>query len=268
MPGARTQGGETDAHGAHEAAAPFDDSQLDGSQLDPDRLDPDRLDPDRLDAGRLDARVEALLLTVDKPLSAAKLASAVGPRDGSAAPGAGEIEAAVARLNGVYERTGRAFRVEPVAGGYRVMARPEHASVLAAFHRGQADGKLSRPAIETLAIVAYRQPITRGSLEAIRGVACGEVLRGLLERRLVTVTGRAEEPGRPMLYGTTKTFLDAFGLASIKDLPPEESFAAGVGSQPMGQPTDQPTDQQTGQPEGQQASQPEGRPEGRPNDDR
>ena len=254
MPGARTQGGETDAHGAHEADAPSpDESQLDGSHLDQDRLDPDRLDADRLDA-----RVEALLLTVDKPLSAAKLASAVGPRDGSAALGAGEIEAVIARLNEVYERTGRAFRVEPVAGGYRVMARPEHASVLAAFHRGQADGKLSRPAIETLAIVAYRQPITRGSLEAIRGVACGEVLRGLLERRLVTVTGRAEEPGRPMLYGTTKTFLDAFGLASIKDLPPEESFAAGGGD--GGQPEVQQVSQE--------ADQPEGQPEGQPNDDR
>jgi len=178
------------------------------------------------DAAAFDARVEALLLTVDKPLSVSKLADAVAPREGSGKPGAGEIEAAIARLNEIYDRTARAFRVEPVAGGYRVMARAEHASLLASFHRGQAESKLSRPAIETLAIIAYRQPITRGALEAIRGVACGEVLKGLLERRLVTVTGRAEEPGRPMLYGTTRGFLDAFGLSSIKDLPPEETFTA------------------------------------------
>lgn len=191
----------------------------------------------------LEARLEALLLTVDKPLTAGKLAEAVAQRGNAAGNGVGEpgeagggtpsaaqIGAAIERLNDVYDETGRAFRIEPVAGGYRVMARPEHASLLAAFHRGQSEGKLSRPAIETLAIIAYRQPITRGTLESIRGVSCGEVLKGLLERRLVTVTGRAEEPGRPMLYGTTKAFLDAFGLSSIKDLPPEESFAAGAAS--------------------------------------
>ena len=85
--------------------------------------------------------------------------------------------------------------------------------------------RLSKPALETLAIIAYRQPVTRAELEAIRGVACGEVVRTLMERRLVKITGRAEELGRPMLYGTTRQFLDTFGLASVKDLPKPEDFA-------------------------------------------
>jgi segregation and condensation protein B len=99
------------------------------------------------------------------------------------------------------------------------MTLPEHAETLAEFHRSRLPGKLSRAAVETLAIIAYKQPITRAQLEAIRGVSCGEVLKSLMERRIVTIKGRAEELGRPMLYGTTKQFLDQFGLASINDLP-------------------------------------------------
>jgi segregation and condensation protein B len=100
-----------------------------------------------------------------------------------------------------------------------MMTTPEHAPTLAAFHRTRSNSKLSRPALETLAIIAYRQPITRADLESIRGVACGEVLKSLMDRDLVRITGRAEELGRPMLYGTTKRFLDTFGLASTRDLP-------------------------------------------------
>ena len=170
------------------------------------------------DAGdQLDTAVEALLFSCDRPTPAKRLAEAIfqagfGPEDT-------DIAASVDRLNAEYERTKRAFRIEEVAGGFRVMTRPDHAPVLAAFHKARAGSKLSRPALETLAIIAYKQPITRARLEAIRGVACGEVLRSLLERRLISVVGRAEELGRPMLYGTTRGFLDAFGLAGLKDLP-------------------------------------------------
>ena len=93
------------------------------------------------------------------------------------------------------------------------------------MHRSRASTRLSKPALETLAIIAYRQPITRAELEAIRGVACGEVVRSLMERKMVKITGRAEELGRPMLYGTTRQFLDTFGLSSVKDLPKPEEFA-------------------------------------------
>jgi segregation and condensation protein B len=96
---------------------------------------------------------------------------------------------------------------------------PAFAPVVARLRGEKQQTRLTQPAIETLAIVAYRQPIQRSEIEAIRGVACGEVLRGLLERRLVRIVGRAEELGRPMLYGTTSEFLKVFGLSSLSDLP-------------------------------------------------
>lgn len=188
----------------------------------------------------ISASVEAVLLSVDRPIPSERLAQAIlrpqslastlasadqdeaqEDHDEVAATSdeVAKIDAAVVDLNRVYESTGRAFRIESVAGGYRLMTLPQHAPVLAAFKRLKATGKLSRAAVETLAIIAYRQPVTRAELEAIRGVACGEVLKNLLDRRLVTIKGRAEELGRPLLYGTTKQFLDHFGLASIKDLP-------------------------------------------------
>ncbi|MDX2147534.1 MAG: SMC-Scp complex subunit ScpB [Planctomycetota bacterium] len=126
---------------------------------------------------------------------------------------------AVTLLNTEYERTGRSFRIESVAGGYRMMTLAEYADAIGAFNASRSPGKLTRAAIETLAIVAYKQPITKAYLETIRGVSCGEVIKTLMERRLITIKGRAEELGRPILYGTTKHFLDVFGLASLKDLP-------------------------------------------------
>ena len=172
-------------------------------------------------ADRLPAAVEAALLASDRPLSLARIAETLGlggeTRKGS--PGAAAVRGAIDALNAEYTRSGRSFRVEQVAGGWRVMTLPEYAPVVAAVQASRASGRLSRAAVETLAVIAYRQPITRAEIEAIRGVACGEVLRTLLERRLVVIAGRAEELGRPMLYGTSRQFLETFGLASIKDLP-------------------------------------------------
>ncbi len=169
------------------------------------------------------SRVEAIVLSNSKPVAAAKIADVVNALSETPIE-TDDVLRAVDALNTQYDSTGRAFRIETVAGGFRVMTRPEHADVLAAFHRRQASSRLSRPAVETLAIIAYKQPITRAKLEAIRGVGCGEVLRSLLERKLIAVTGRAEELGRPMLYGTTKHFLDSFGIRSVKDLPSVESM--------------------------------------------
>jgi segregation and condensation protein B len=176
--------------------------------------------------------IEALIMSVDRPLPGARIAAALGlvrhnvESDGDevAEPVIGTaiedfIAECVKSLNEEYEKTGRSFRVEAVSGGFRVMTLPKFSTQIAALHRRQASSKLSKAGVETLAIIAYKQPITRAELEAIRGVACGEVLKSLMDRRLVTIKGRAEELGRPMLYGTTKTFLDHFGLASIKDLP-------------------------------------------------
>lgn len=170
------------------------------------------------------AAIEAILISVERPISVAKIAEPIAPVLGIEV-GVSQVEAAIATLNDAYDSQGRAFRIEPVSGGYRLMTRPEHAPVIAAMHRARATTRLSRPALETLSIIAYRQPVTRAELEAIRGVACGEVLRSLLDRRMIKIAGRAEELGRPMLYGTTPQFLDAFGLANIKDLPKPEELA-------------------------------------------
>ena len=169
------------------------------------------------------AAVEALLIAADRPLTAGRIAEALNLD--AADDGPGRIAEAIESLNKDYESSARAFRIERVAGGFRVMTLPEHARAVAAV-KGVRDGaRLSRAALETLSIVAYRQPITRAELEAIRGASSGEVLRTLLERRLVSIAGRAEEPGRPILYGTSKRFLEVFGLASVKDLPSPREIA-------------------------------------------
>lgn len=186
-------------------------------------------------------KVEAILLSTDRPLPPERLAAALKlirladdeaheaepghkPTGKPSSPAAvqaacEQVAAAVASLNAEYERSGRSFRIEQVAGGFRVMTLPDFAETIAEFHRSRLGAKLTRAAVETLAIIAYKQPITRAQLEAIRGVSCGEVIKSLMDRRIITIKGRAEELGRPMLYGTTRQFLDHFGLASIKDLP-------------------------------------------------
>ena len=169
----------------------------------------------------LGPRVEAALLTAERAVTGGKLAEALG-LDAS-----GPVTGAIRWLNEQYEETGRSFRIEEVAGGWRVMTLPEYADVLKAMHKSKGPGKLSAAALETLAIVAYKQPVLRAELESIRGVACGETLRGLMEHHLIRITGRAEEIGRPMLYGTTKQFLEVFGLSSLKDLPKVDELQGG-----------------------------------------
>lgn len=183
--------------------------------------------PAGVHASPIRASVEAVLLSVDRPVNAQKVAEALGGI-GLDATDESVVEA-VGQLNDEYEASGRSFRIEAVAAGFRFMTLPEHAPAIAAFAKSRSSGRLSRAGIESLAIVAYEQPITRAKLESIRGVACGEVLRTLIDRKLITIKGRAEELGRPMLYGTTKQFLDAFGLGSIRDLPSIEELRAAHG---------------------------------------
>lgn len=190
---------------------------------------------------RIAPMVEAIVISSPRAASLAKLAQALGlevvPENGAeadAAPVAPKrgrrkaqggptgrelVQQAIAILNEQYASSGRAFRIEAMAGGYRAMTLPDFAGVVAAYHGVAAQAKLSRAAVETLAIIAYRQPVTRATLEAIRGVACGEVIKTLMERKMVTIAGRAEELGRPLLYATSRQFLDALGLSSTKDLP-------------------------------------------------
>ena len=166
----------------------------------------------------LELQVEAALLTSDRPLSAARLAAALG------AVSVTQIQEATTELNRIYANTGRSFRIERVAGGWQVLTLPDYQPVIAALHKARAETRLTPAALETLAIIAYRQPILRAQVEAIRGVASGEVIRGLMERQLVKIVGRSDEIGRPMLYGSTKRFLEVFGLADLKDLPPVDQL--------------------------------------------
>lgn len=166
---------------------------------------------------RVSRMVEALLFSSQAPLSAAELARAEEGLDEE------RVEEAVAELRAEYEREGRAFGVFEVGGGYQILTRPEYAPVLERFDSVPGSSRLSSPALETLAIIAYRQPVGRAEIEEIRGVGSGGVLRTLQERELVEVVGRAEGLGRPLLYGTTRRFLEHFGFRSLEDLPrPEE----------------------------------------------
>ncbi|HOF18331.1 MAG TPA: SMC-Scp complex subunit ScpB [Phycisphaerae bacterium] len=171
------------------------------------------------------ATVEALLFATDAPLTPAKIAQI------AELPGLRAVRQAIAALNERYERMGCAFHVEAIAGGYQLMTRPEYHDVVSRLHKARGDSKLSQAAMETLAIIAYRQPIMRADVESIRGVACGEVLRGLMEKQLVKIVGRAEVLGRPMLYGTTRRFLEVFGLNDLADLPRVEELRSGASAE-------------------------------------
>ena len=168
------------------------------------------------DTASLTEKIEALLLSTDRPLNEAKLA---GLLEISGDGASRKVKEAVEQLNEQYEKTSRSFRAQHVAGGWQLLTLAKFGPLLANLHRDRGQTKLSPAALETLAITAYRQPILRAEIEAIRGVGAGEVLRGLMERRLVKIVGRAEELGRPMLYGTTTQFLKLFGIASTEDLP-------------------------------------------------
>jgi segregation and condensation protein B len=160
------------------------------------------------------AAVEAALFAADEPLAPRRLAQAAGLSD------AGEARRLVRRLQALYEEDGSAFRVEEVAGGFQLLTRAEFHPWLARLRRAGNELRLSPAARETLAIIAYRQPIGRADVEAIRGVQSSEVLRQLMEKGLVRIAGRNDSLGRPVLYATTKKFLQAFGLKDLRDLPP------------------------------------------------
>jgi segregation and condensation protein B len=161
----------------------------------------------------LTAQVEAVLLAADEPLTARKLALAAGLTDGN------EARRIVQRLRQLYAIDGTAFQVEELAGGFQLLTRPEYHPWLARLRRSAAEVKLSPASRETLAIIAYRQPITRADVESVRGVQSGEVLRQLMEKGLVRIAGREDSLGRPHLYGTTRKFLQLFGLKTLRDLP-------------------------------------------------
>jgi segregation and condensation protein B len=159
------------------------------------------------------ARVEAVLLVAGGALTTRKIASLATLADAT------EAKSIIDQLNAAYDRSGSAFRIERVASGYQLLTRPQFSFWLGKLHQREVELKLTPPAMETLTIIAYRQPITRADLEVIRGVQCAEMLKMLMERGLVRIGGEDDSLGRPYLYETTRKFLETFGLRSLDDLP-------------------------------------------------
>ncbi len=172
--------------------------------------------------------LEALLFACDAPLPVERIAEVLEIPEA-------EARAAIAALRARCEAPGRGLAVVEIGGGVRLVTRPEHAPVLLRLQRLRLKSRLSRAAVETLAIIAYRQPISRPEIEQLRGVGAESVLAHLLERRLIRVVGRKATPGRPVLYGTTREFLEHFGLNELGDLPPFESAAESAGAGAAGE---------------------------------
>lgn len=162
------------------------------------------------------ARLEAALFVADGPLSTRKLAQFALLAD------AAEVREVIDELNAAYEHDAAAFRIERVASGFQMLTQPSVSFWLDKLHQRQAELKLSPPAMETLTIIAYRQPITRADVEAVRGVQCTEIIKHLMERSLVKIGGEDDSLGRPYLYVTTRRFLELFGLRTLDDLPLSE----------------------------------------------
>ncbi len=159
------------------------------------------------------ARIEAVLFLAREPLGSRKIAQLASLADGT------EARTLVRRLNQLYDAGGSAFRVEELAGGFQLLTRPMFGPWLRRLLQAPVETRLSAPAMETLAVIAYRGPVLRSDIEAIRGVQCGDILRQLMDRDLVRIMGRTDDLGRPLLYGTTKRFLQIFGLRNLDELP-------------------------------------------------
>jgi segregation and condensation protein B len=165
------------------------------------------------------AELEVLIFSASEPLSAAAIRRALSAMTPA------RIDEAVAQINARLAETGRPYEIAAIAGGYQFRTRPEFGDFLAAA-QPERRVRLSKAALETLAVVAYRQPITRPEIEEVRSVDCGPVLRSLMERDLVRIVGRRDAPGKPPLYGTTAVFLETFGLRSLRDMPTLREIAS------------------------------------------
>jgi segregation and condensation protein B len=164
------------------------------------------------------AAIEALLFASEKPLTLEQIKEALDNI------GTVEIRKHIEELRDEYEKTNRGIRIIEIAGGFQMITAPIFISFLKKLYKQHRAEKLSVPALETLAIVAYKQPVTRLQVEAIRNVDVDGMLKGLIEKDLIRVTGRKKAPGRPKVYGTTRRFLEHFGLRSLEELPKIEEF--------------------------------------------
>lgn len=170
-----------------------------------------------MDRDEIKKIIEVLLFVSDKPISIDTMKDVLKDVEPT------EIRSVVEELNGEYASSGRSFTIKEIAGGFQMLTDPAYSKWISALYKRPAD-RLTGPSLETLAIIAYRQPITRTDIEAIRGVNVDGVLKTLEERSLIRTRGRLEAPGRPILYGTTAEFLQHFGLKSLEELPKLKEF--------------------------------------------
>lgn len=162
--------------------------------------------------------VEAMLFISDKPVTIEQIRDVVGNLD------AGQVRQIISELNAEYEQLNRGIRITEVAGGFRMITPPQLAPFLRKMYKQRRAERLSKPALETLAIIAYKQPLTRLEIETLRNVNVDGVMSSLVEKGLIRITGRKNAPGRPFVYGTTRQFLEYFGLKSLDELPKMEDF--------------------------------------------
>jgi segregation and condensation protein B len=182
----------------------------------------------------LTAVIEAILFVSGEPMALEDLSAVLEGTEPD------RIRQALEYLRRNYESPGRGLRIVEVAGGYQIATRSECAPWIRSLEKIKTATRLSRSGLETLAIVAYKQPVTRGEIEAIRGVDSAYVLKTLLERRIVKIAGRREGLGRPILYGTTREFLQYFGLKDLSELPALKEFKEVAETLPEHEPIHEP----------------------------
>lgn len=204
------------AEGDSDEPAPGEPSEQDGAKLEARleaKLEAGGGAGDKLSQKQLVRAVAALLFASHEPMSVARLASVLER------PKAARLRKAIATIESELEKGLLPLELREISGGWQLFTCSDQDEVVSRLTRIKKDDRVSPAALETLAVVAYRQPVSKAEIEAIRGVQAGPILRTLVDRGLVRVTGRAEVPGHPLLYGTTKKFLDSFALASLKELP-------------------------------------------------
>lgn len=171
----------------------------------------------------LELHLEALIFSSTEPLSEEELRNAMAQIT-DAQPGEAELRRALEALQAKYEQDHYAFHIRQLAGGYQFLTKPAYEPAIRSLLAQKSKKRLSNAALETLAIIAYKQPVTKAAVEQIRGVNCDYTIQKLLEKELVSVKGKSQGPGRPVLYGTSEKFMEYFGINSLNELPVPKDF--------------------------------------------
>jgi segregation and condensation protein B len=178
-----------------------------------------------MEENNLKSAVEALIFASDKPITTEQIKKVLGDLD------AASINKIVVELKNEYEMQNRGIRLIEIAGGFQMITSSNFAPFLKKLFKNRYSDKLSKPALESLAIIAYKQPLTKAEIESLRNVSVDGVMKSLLDKNLIRICGRKKIPGRPFVFGTTREFLEHFGLKSLADLPKMEDFTVLVQQQ-------------------------------------